>query len=353
MTTKILKRCTEDARVTFMLIRELLVNCMGYTVIYQDEGGSTAFTADQDGTDGSTDILSPQIFSSAAATFSASDVNKYLVICTSATPHSNVGIYKVIGCIDANNILIQGGLYGGSFTTGLNLSWRLMDPAAVTDVNLEYVLQAVSGTAPLWQADFYRASGSATSFDITVGPEGGYDASTTSWTRPYTGTCTMACDATSVWTVLASESYIRLYTEAVGGASLFNLGYVGAGLPRRAAYDLNFAVCFAGVPITALTAIKAIASDLSTQIDYSAIYYGDSAGSMFTSLPVSSFDMRNDAALISVGSEGAFPEDDRGSLNGLLWISDQISYKSFVDNGRLILSLGSGLALEWDGSVAR
>lgn len=360
MATKILKRISEDARVTYMLLRELLVNCMGYTDVYSDPDGTVAFTADQSGVDGETDVTIPQTFVSASATFTIADINKYLVICdtTPLTRHNNVGIYKVIGRTDDHTITIQGGLYGGSFTTGINFIWRLVDPANVpisgAGKNLTYVVEAVYGTSPIWQAEFYLADGYTSRFRVAVGPTGGYVAPPTSWTRPITGYAYMDHDTVPLWTLLVSDSYIRMYTETTGGGSVRNLGYVGACMPRRSPQDQAFAVCFAGVPLTSLAAIKSIASDGSTQIDYSAIVYGDSvAPNMFTSLPSNQFDMRNDSALIPIGCEGAFPEDDRGIINGLSWISNLIAYKTFVDNSRRLLSLGNGIAIEWDGSLSR
>jgi len=363
MTTKILKRCSEDARVTFMLLRELLINCVGYTDIYTDDDGSGAFTASQTGVDGETDINNPQNFVAASGVFGPGDVGKYLVVCDPLLlHHNNVGIYKIVGAPNSTTLAIQGGLYGGSFTTGVGFTWRLMDPAgvppALAGFDLTYVVQAVSGTNPIWQAEFYLADADTVSFRITVGPGGGYDSTLLPgipWTLSYTDPVTMTCDVTSLWTILASDSYIRMYTEAVGGASVFNLGYVGACIPRRSAADQQFAVCFADIPLTALTAIKSVAWDGATKVDYSAIYYGDLFPSnIFTALPPSQFDLRNDSALIAMGCETAGSlEDDRGTLNGVCWISDSIPYKTFVDNSRRVLSLGSGISIEWDGTVGR
>ena len=118
-------------------------------------------------------------------------------------------------------------------------------------------------------------------------------------------------------------------------------------------------VSFAGTPVLgpggALAAVGCLNDALTASLNYSALVYGDSVqNNMFDLLPPNQFDLRNDSAKIPIGTDVlGFQEDDRGYLRGFRYISDQIPYRSFVDNGRLILSLGNGLAIEWDSSLSR
>jgi len=353
MTVKIIKRLAEDARVAHQLLREMLIYCFGYINVHSDDDSTGAFTPDQYGNDGETDMTTPQTFSSVSGAFTSSDIGKYLVLYNT-TSASITGIHKVIGVPSGTTLSVRSGIYGSSFSTATGISWRLMDPALATAGHApEFVVEALSGTDPLWQAKFSIGTLDSDLIRITVGPFGGYVDPT--WTLGNTAEAVVNSDTTPLWYFLVDDSYIRIWTENNAGTGVYNLGYAGAGSTRRAAYDPNFACCFGGVPLTALASIKCLGSDDSTQVAYSAIVFGDStANNMFTSLPASEFDFRNDAADIPVGSNDAsLPEADRGTLLGLQWVSDQLAYRNFVDNGRQLLCIGNGIGMVWNGSLAR
>jgi hypothetical protein len=157
------------------------------------------------------------------------------------------------------------------------------------------------------------------------------------------------------WYFKLENTNIIAWTENVAGNGVYNIAYAGSGATKRPAVDSNFAVLAGGVSPTFLTALASTGAGSGAQVDYKAIVYGDSStNNNFTGLPSSTYDLRNDSTDIPVGCEAVgFIEDDRGILQGLQWISSLIPYKSFVDNGRHLLSLGSGIAVEWDGSLAR
>lgn len=350
---KAIKRLGEDARVVQMLLREMLVYCMSYINIYSDDDTTGAFNPSQSGSDGETSSSTPQIFSSATGVFTSADIGKYLVLYGTASA-SIVGVHKVTGVPSATTLAIRSGIYGSSFTTATGISWRLVDPTLATaGHNPIFVVEAPSGTSPVWQASFEIQTLDADLIRVVVGPFGGYSNPT--WTLGSTAEVQINSDTTPLWYILASEYNIRIWTENNAGSGMYNLGYVGAGSSRRSAYDANFAVCFGGVALTALAAIASLGSDDTTQVAYSALTFGDNvAQNMFTGMSSSEFDFRNDSSDIPIGTDDAsFPEADRGILLGLQWVSNLISYRQFVDNGRQLLSLGDGIGIEWDGSLAR
>ena len=298
-------------------------------------------------------MSTPQVFSSVSGVFTTSDIGKYLVLYNT-TSASITGIHKVIGVPSGTTLSVRSGIYGSSFSTATGISWHLMDPALATASHApEFVVEAPSGTDPEWQVKFAIGTLDSDLIRITVGPFGGYVDPT--WTLGSTAEVVINSDTTPMWYFLVDSSYIRIWTENNAGTGVYNFGYAGAGSPRRAAYDPNFACCCAGVPLTSLANIECLGSDDSTQVTYSAIVFGDStANNMFTSLPASEFDFRNDAADIPIGSNDAsLPEADRGILLGLQWVSDQLAYRQFVDNGRQLLCIGNGIGITWDGSLGR
>lgn len=176
-----------------------------------------------------------------------------------------------------------------------------------------------------------------------------------SWTSQALTTRALEADpAFDRWYFKLETSNIIAWTENVANTGTYQVAYAGAGATRRPAVDVNFGVLAGGVSPTFLGNLSALGIT-NLPVTHKAIVYGDSGTpNNFTSLPTSAYDLRNDSADIPVGCEEALNiEDDRGILNGLQWISSNIPYKTFVDNGRHLLSLGNGIAVEWDGSLAR
>lgn len=236
----------------------------------------------------------------AGATFSDTDLGRFITIA-GATTGTNNGVFQITAVNSSTEVV---------FTNALG------------------VTEAFPGT---WSIEGIWTSTALTNKAIELDP------------------------AVNRWYCKLETTNLILWTENAAGTAPYNVAYIGAGSTRRPAVDSTFAVLAAGTSPSFLTSIKAIAVDDATPVTYQAIVFGDSSiNNIFTSLPSNSFDLRNDSADIPIGCEEVgYEEEDRGILNGLQWISDQISYKSFVDNGRQLLSLGSGLAVEWDGSLSR
>lgn len=352
MPTKILKRITQPARTFHSLLRETLVYSLGWGDVYANPAGN--FTPMASGADGVVSSLSPNRLMSASAPFVGGHVGKWLTVYDSE--FANVGVYEIIGVASATEVVLASGPYGASFVDDMNVSFRVVDP----DLNVgatEFVVQGLAGsTAPLWQARFSIAALATDTIDIQVAPSAGWSGA---WTLPTLSTQSIQADTSQVWYALIDSSHIRMWTQTTAGTGVFNIAYVGAGEGRRLAVDDRFVVSAAGSPLLspagALANIRGLNASLVTEVQYSALTYGDSVEeNMFTGLPVNQFDLRNDSAKIPIGCNAVGnQEDDRGYLRGFRYISDSIPYRSFVDNGRLILSLGGGLAVEWDGSLSR
>lgn len=309
------------------------------------------------GVDGETLSAQPNRFRSGSAPFLPAHVGKWLTVYGSE--FVNNGVYKILGVPTPDEVVLEGGLYGASFVDDLNISFRVVDPLLNTAASTNYyVVQGLAGsTAPLWQARLVANIGILDSMDLEVSPQGGWGAG---WTvPPVLPTVAITADVIQTWYILVDDTHVRMWTQNAAGTGVFRLAYFGGAEPRRPADDDRFVVSLAGLPLLgpagAMASIGCLNDSFALTVNYSALTYGDSVQqNMFTTLPPSQFDLRNDSAKIPLGTDVVgSQEDDRGYLRGFRYISDQIPYRSFVDNGRLILSLGNGLAIEWDSSLSR
>lgn len=432
MALRLIKRLDVDARTAHALLREQLVYGLLLAEVYSSSStGDLTTRILESGNDGSCDSNTPQTFTSASASFDTSMIGKYLVL--SGTNDNNAGIHKIVAVSNANTLIVQGGVYGSSFTTDVSISYRVIDPTN-NNGSTEFVVQGKTGTSPVWQARFFLNAADSRVIRIELGPNGGFLGGTRTgfgdtisgtaptmtltdagggfvetdvgryitiagattpanngtfkvvsyissteieytnasgvaeafagswsfsgtWTKPaITGRQIEQDPMMNRWFMKFADTNFILWTENQAGNAPYNLAYVGAGSTRRPAVDDDFAVLAAGTVPSLLSDIGALgAASGSPQVSYQAIVFGDATtNNMFTGLPASNFDLRHDSADIPIGCDVAGnQEDDRGVLHGLQWISDQLPYRSFVDNGRQLLSLGGGLAVEWDGSLAR
>lgn len=354
MPTKILKRLNEPARTFHVLLRELLVYALGWGDIEATPLANFE-TPSATGVDGETLASEPNRLRSGSNPFLIGHVGQYLTVYGSE--FINNGVYRIIGVPSAGEVVVEGGLYGASFVDDLNVQFRVVDPTLNAAGASEYIVQAPAGSAaPLWQARIFVQAAITDTIEWEVGPQGGWLAG---WTLPNLPSDACVADATQTWYALIDETHVRMFTQDAAGTGVFEIGYLGGAEPRRPADDDRFVISFGGDPTVsaagAIADIDALDQALATVVSYSAVTYGDSVQqNMFDSLPDSVFDLRRDAAKIPVGTEDVgFEEDDRGYIRGFRYISDQIGYRSFVDNGRLLLSLGNGLAIDWDGSLSR
>jgi len=354
MPTKILKRVTQPARTIHVLLRELLIYACGWTNVEANPLG--IFEAPlTSGVDGEVSTSQPNRFRSTANPFLPGHVGKWLTVYGSE--FVNNGVYRIVGVPTPGEVVLEGGIYGASFVDDINVQFRVVDPTLNALGTNYYVIQGIAGSAtPLWQARLVVNIGITDTIDIEVSPQGGWSAG---WTVPRLNTVSLQADATQTWYILIDDTHVRLWTQTTAGTAVFRFAYFGGGDPRRPSEDDRFICSFAGTPVLgpggALATVNCLDDAMATNVAYSALSYGDSlAQNMFTALPASQFDLRNDSAKIPIGDNiPGFQEDDRGYIRGFRYISDQIPYRSFVDNGRLILSLGNGLAVEWDGSLPR
>lgn len=348
---KIQKRLGVPARAAHVLLRELLIYALGWVDVYSDAGtGSFGLVAS--GTDGETDVSLPTTFTAASATFSVADIGRYLVLGGANTPQGMRGIHRIVSVLSSTTVVVSSGLYGSQFSTALNVAWRVVNPTLNTDAT-EFTVRGPAGTgSPAWEARFFISAVPTNSISIQVGPWGGY-SNMLGWTQPVTATHTVLNDSVPMWYFHVTDEAIILFTENTAGSGMYQMAYVGTGVPRRPDIDDHFAVLLAGTA-SALGTVSSIAADNVTQVDYqAAIFLDPSAGNMTTALANSPFDLRRDVLEVSVSSTtGGLMEIDRGTLRGLAFVSDLVSYRSFVDNGRIWLSLGGGLALAWDGSLS-
>lgn len=354
MPTKILKRVTQPARTIHVLLRELLVYASGWADVETNPLG--IFEAPlATGVDGETSSAQPNRFTSTSGPFVIGHVGKWLTVYGSE--FVNNGVYKIVGVPSPTEVVLEGGIYGSSFVDALNVQFRVVDPTLNAAGTNYYVVQAPAGSAaPLWQARLVVNAGITDTIDIETSPQGGWGAG---WTVPRLNTVQIQADATQTWYVLIDETHVRMWTQTTAATGVFRIAYFGGADSRRPADDSRFVCAFGGTPVVsaggALAAVQCLDDSLSTNVVYSGLSYGDNvAQNMFVSLPANQLDLRNDSARIPIGDNTALlQEDDRGYIKGFRYISDQIPYRSFVDNGRLILSLGTGLAIEWDGSLPR
>ncbi len=349
-----MKRFNVPAREFHLLLREVLVYSQGWSSVEATPLG--VFEAPlASGNDGEATSTQPNRIRSGASPFLPAHVGMWLTVYGSE--FSNNGVYRIIGVPSADEVVVEGGLYGASFVDDINISFRVVDPSLNSAGASEYVVQGLSGSAsPLWQARIFVTGGITDRIDFEVSPQGGWSAG---WTLPVLPARSVSADTTQTWYALIDDTNVRLFTQNTAATGVFEIGYLGAGEPRRPANDDRFVVSFGGSPALsptgALASVDALDQSLSNALTYSAVTYGDSSQqNMFTALPDSVFDIRRDSARIPLGTEDAgFEEDDRGYLRGYRYISPLIPYRSFVDNGRLLLSLGGGIAIDWDGSLSR
>lgn len=353
MPTKIMKRFAMPAREFHLLLREVLVYSLGWGSI--DTNPLGVFEAPlATGVDGETFATASNRLKSGSAPFLPGHVGLYLTVYGSE--FVNNGVYRIIGVPSADEVVVEGGLYGASFVDDINVQFRVVDPTLNAAGANYYVVQGLAGTTPMWQTRIFLTGGVNDTIEFEVGPQGGWAAG---WTLPVLPGRAVQADATQVWYALIDDTNIRLFTQNNAANGAFEIGYLGAGETRRPANDGNFAVSFGGdptiTPAGAIASVDALDQALATPLTYSALTYGDSVQqNMFTTLPDSVYDLRRDSAKIPLGTEAVgFEDDDRGYLRGFRYITDQIPYRSFVDNGRLLLSLGNGLAVDWDGSLSR
>lgn len=347
---KVAKRVGVDARGFHVLLRELLVYGLDWSPVYSDPGAGS-FGLLLSGSDGETDTSTPTTFTAASGAFSGAHVGKYLVIGGTGTATAMRGFHRIVAAPSATTLIVASGLYGSTFTTALNLPWRIVDPTLNTDAT-EFVVQGPAGTAsPQWQAKFYLQALDTDIIRIEVGPWGGYAAGV--WTMPATAPVQIQHDTTPMWYAFVDNEVVKLATEDNSGLAVFNIGYVGTGTPRRPDVDAHFAIASAG---TDFSTVESIGADDLTQTYYQPIHLSpDSPGtaSIFASLPNSPYDLRRDLADVALTcTVGGFEEMDRGTFRGIKAVSDLIGYRTFVDNGRSWLSLGNGYAFAWDGSVS-
>jgi hypothetical protein len=355
MPTKILKRLNEPARTFHVLLRELLVYSLGWGDIAATPLANFE-TPSATGTDGQTLASAPNRLTSGAAPFLVGHVGQWLTVYDSE--FVNNGVYEIIGVPSASEVVVDGGIYGASFVDDLNVKFRVVDPTLNAAGATEYVVQALAGSAsPLWQARIFIANLDNDTIQFEVGPQGGW---TGVWSLPALPTRSIDADLPNqTWYALLEDTHIRLFTQTTAGTGVFQIAYLGGAETRRPADDDRFVVSFGGSPavsaVGSIASVDALDQALATALTYSALTYGDLAQqNMFTTLPDSVFDLRRDSAKIPIGTEAVGDEeDDRGYLRGFRYISDQVAYRSFVDNGRLLLSLGNGLAVDWDGSLSR
>jgi len=353
MPTKIIKRLQEDGRTAHFLLRELLVYSLDWTGVYANPL-AVFESPSATGTDGEVSSDSPNRFLSPSGVFNAGHIGLWLTVYDSN--FNNNGVYRIVGLASSSELVLEGGVYGSSFMDDTSISWRIVDPSLSVGA-VEYVVQGRAGSAtPLWQASLAVAGGVTDTIDIQVSPNAGWSGS---WTVPTLPVRSVTSDTTPVWYILVDDTHVRIWSQDNAGTGVFELAYFGAGESRRPADDDRFVCSLAGSPtlgaLGALSSIDCLDDSLATQVTYSAITYGDvTQQNMFTSLPASDFDLRWDHAKVAIGTEQVgYEEDNRGYLRGIRYISDQIPYRSFVDNGRQILSLGNGLGIEWDGSLSR
>lgn len=476
MPTKILKRLNEPARNFHVLLRELLVYSLGWGDIEATPLANFETPA-ATGSDGETMASAPNRLRSGSAPFLGAHVGLYLTVYGSE--FINNGVYKIIGVPSADEVVVEGGLFGATFVDDLSVQFRVVDPTLNGAGDSEYIVQGLAGSAsPLWQVRIFVTNIVDDTIEFEVGPQGGWVAG---FTLPALPTGAIVADTTQTWYALIEDTHIRLFTQNAAGTAVFQIAYIGGAETRRPATDDRFVISFGGSPavsaLGSLASIDSLDQALGTAITYSALTYGDSvqqnmfasiaatgsittiakaslvdaetftlddgvntptvfefdvppdgvtggnvvvdisgdttdddvrdtiiaaingvaalditagnggaatvtlindrggtAGNTISSetvvnvgfiltdmtggldLPLgdSVFDIRRDSAKIPLGTEaGGFEEEDRGYLRGFRYISDQIAYRSFVDNGRLVLSLGNGLAIEWDGSLSR
>lgn len=354
MPTKILKRLNEPARNFHVILRELLVYALGWGHI-ESTPLADFETPETTGSDGETLASAPNRLRSGSAPFLVGHVGLYLTVYGSE--FINNGVYKIIGVPSADEVVVEGGLFGATFVDDLSVQFRVVDPTLNSAGASEYIVQGLAGSAaPLWQVRIFVTNGVNDTIGFEVGPQGGWVAG---FTLPALPTGAIVADATQTWYALIEDTHIRLFTQNTAGTAVFEIAYMGGAETRRPADDDRFVISFGGSPavsaIGSIADIDALDQALGTAITYSALTWGDSVTqNMFDSLPDSVFDIRRDSAKIPLGTESVGDEEeDRGYLRGFRYISDQIAYRSFVDNGRLVLSLGNGLAIEWDGSLSR
>jgi hypothetical protein len=193
-----------------------------------------------------------------------------------------------------------------------------------------------------------------------------YGACTVDINGEWTGTvltdhAIFADPAFNRWYFKLEQSNLIAWTENAASNGVYQLAYAGAGLTRRPEFDSDFGVLATGTITNFLSGLSVIGATSGNKVAYEAVTYGIGStyasplpSNLFAGLPISEFDYRYDSTDIPLGCNvSGDKDDDRGTLYGMQWVSDQISYKSFVDNGRRLLSLGGCVAIEWDGSLAR
>ncbi len=353
---KVIKRLNESQRSMHALLRASLVHCQGWLDIESDPGAGS-FGVLVSGSDGETLPSAPTVFNSPAGLFSPAHIGLYLALGGPTTPFGMKGLYRIVAVQSSTALVVASGLYGAAFPTSLNVEWAIIDPSLNVGVgDTSFVVQAPSGTStPAWQARFFFDAITPTQMQIEVGPWGGWSVGT-GWTNPFIDAAQIATGTGSIWYFLIDDTGVLIIKENGAGTAVDQIAYAGTGVPRRPDVDDHFAISYVGNPATgAIDEIGSIAADGSTVVYYEALVLGDDVvPDVFDGLANSPFDVRRDVSEIAIACEiVGSEENDRGTLRGLAFVSNTLAYRSFVDNGRSWLSLGScGLAVLWDGSIA-
>jgi len=374
MVLRVLPRLTGlTAKQIFVLNRYFMKNIIGYTELDADDGSGTyTWTAGeiQLGSTGQVETSEPYTFRDAGATFATTMIGMYLVTWGSSHEANN-GVWRIQSVANSNELSVVPTIYGPYFVTDLGIQWAILDLSAVPVLTNPafYVLQAptaLAGTTPAWQVKFECQVADTSLYRFEVAPMGGYNVAGHNFPGGVQ-VCSQQqfdFDTTPVAYLAGDESHTFAWTENTASTAVFDCMYAGSGQTFRGAYDPSFALGIAGSVGTLPTDIFASFESMDTTNAGLNLYGGlkpvttfsggppANADSLMIGLPDSQFDLRRDVCEIPVASNAGASEI-RGVLRSFYQVSDTTTqYRRFVNNNRTLVSLGNGMCVAWNGSLA-
>lgn len=340
--------------------------CAQYPIVYV-LGANFAASTVLETNSGSVSSATPSRLYSSSAVFNPSHVGKYVAVRDTANPE-NTAIVVITAYVSATQVQCNAPVANFT-TTSASVSFRIFDATVLPSAGDYFVFGNLATGFPTWQAAC-RADSVSTTMTYEVGPAGGFNIATATWTGAVTSKAYGWTTVAQLFMVASpAEGWLISWTEDVGGVgSNRNMAFVGSigsthaspaqGFPADAAY--------AGIMgSTAAPTAHNINRDFTVANYVASGELGNSDGSgtvvtelmkMFTftgtdilTLPAAT-NPRTGAVddYDAVLGEAVAPRALRGYLPGVRMLNDAVINRTLVSSGN-VYALGNGFGVVWNG----
>jgi hypothetical protein len=359
MTLRLLQKTTTSSTSVYLtLFRAFLTKVVGLNEVYSTSNFSSSEIIA--GTTGSVLSQNNFVFTDASADFSAVTAGMYLCVSGSSIS-SNKGVYYIAYVADAHTLVLAPGPQGSQFVTDINMKYAIIDTSIVS-VGDYFVIRSTGNTSPEWEAKFEI---DATHIRFQQAPFGGWSNVIHAWQPGVVLTSNhsiLTTGTNNTFYTLADTNFITTWIENALGTAPAGIMFLGCGNTYRPGFDPSFTVAggFAGNLLPTSVSGSAFSRIESTNTSNNAIQsftcmvpFTASSGSVFLGQKPNLYDLRVDSAPLSVANDDTLnsTSEIRGALRGFSYCSTLLPYKSFVNNGRTLVSLGSGVAVSWPSSA--